>query len=169
VGCVIFRNNLNWFWDFYHGTKPPTWVLVHPKALSTSLPCPLCSSSPNHRLHRVIFSKRKKQTNVCREQSKHNKRKNPTAIEREIESLLSLFFMGPLSLSLHVRLPLGRVQCVHSSSSSYPVPCSLPRLTRIHNFSCLDRLHENAAAVVRLLPPSTTGISDEAWQFLPAH
>ncbi len=33
--------------------------------------------------------------------------------------------MGPLSLSLHVRLPLGRVQRVHSSSSSYPVPCSL--------------------------------------------
>ncbi|CAM6030663.1 unnamed protein product [Sphagnum balticum] len=54
--------------------------------------------------------------------------------------------MGPVSLSLHVRLPLGRVQRVHSSSSSYPVPCSLSRLARIHNFSCLVRLHENGAA-----------------------
>ncbi|CAM6057997.1 unnamed protein product [Sphagnum tenellum] len=54
--------------------------------------------------------------------------------------------MGPVSLSLHVRLPLGRVQRVHSSSSSYPVPCSLSRLARIHNFSCVVRLHENAAA-----------------------
>jgi hypothetical protein len=53
--------------------------------------------------------------------------------------------MGRLSLSLHVSLPLGRVQRVHSSSSSYPVPCSLSRLARIHNFSCLVRLHENAA------------------------
>jgi hypothetical protein len=92
----------------------------------------------------VVFSKRKKQTNVCKggeqtwqEKHPHNER------EREREILLSLSFMGPLILSLHVRLPLVRVKRVHSSSSSYPVPCSLSRLTRIHNFSCLVHLHEN--------------------------
>jgi hypothetical protein len=96
-------------------------------------------------------------------------REKPPKRERERESLLSLFFMGPLSLSLHVRLPLGRVQRMHISSSSYPVPCSLSRLTRIHNFSCLVRLHENGAAdedggffLRRVLLGSQM-------QFLPAH
>jgi hypothetical protein len=145
LGCIIFRNNLNEFWDFYHGTKPPTWLLVHPKALSTTLLILAKSQTPQGYLLEENKTNKRMQgrsANITREK--------PPQPERERERLVSLSFMGPVSLSLHVRLPLGRVQRVHSSSSSYPVPCSLSRLTRIHNFSCLVRLHENDAAAVRL-------------------
>ncbi len=90
MGCVIFRNNLNEIWDFYHGTKPPTWVLVRPKyhfAMSSLLMLAKSQTPQGYLLEKKNANKR------MQERSANITREKPPQRERE-SALGFLIFHG---------------------------------------------------------------------------
>jgi hypothetical protein len=91
VESGTFRNNLNEFWDFYHGTKPPTWVLVfeYHFAMSTSLILDKSQTPQGYLLEEKKANKRMqgRTANITREKPPQRERER----ERERERVRAWF------------------------------------------------------------------------------